>query len=90
MKNKELLIDNLHKALTDLGLDVEREGWKKNQHSKPLHDNCEWLDVNLSDKDGNRIIVHFYFTHNKKKLTELQVWKANLVKEFDVAYRISQ
>jgi len=71
-----LLINVLHEALVKAGHVVERDGWKENEHSVPPNDECEWLDVQMLDEEGNQITVHIYFKNKSTVLSEVTLYKA--------------
>lgn len=83
-KKQPLLIDTLEKALRKAGLEIERDGWTENSQSDPPHDECEWIDINLLDKEGNQITVHFYFSQGSTRLDEVTVYKAKKRTGFDM------
>ena len=74
--DKDKLITILQKALLDAGYEVERDGWTENSSSVPPHDECEWLDASLFDREGNKIDVHFYFSRNSTRLENLEIFKS--------------
>ncbi len=83
------LIDGLHKAIVDIGIKVERDSWRENENSNPPNDYCQWLDINLPDKDGNIYTIHFYFTHDSKILSSVQIFKSEVKKTYTTPNHIA-
>ncbi len=82
-------VKDMQKRNQDI-IQVDIDGWSEPMESKLPKDKCSWIDISVLDKNGDKLMVHFYFTQNSTRLDDMIVYHAKKLEGFDDDTQISK